>query len=239
MCLWRFLKKIMDPRNFVYTSDYPTTSIVWKAEVFVSRNDRSAKIPHNLPFTPLIMGVWSTNSNFVPAYDIADEYGDFDPVNGYTMLNRCDADEETVNLNIQNNGSANNDVYFRLFAYAPPDYNGYVPAVDDATRFIINTDYIVPKVVKEGVITHDSYNMEAVDVYHNLGYIPQARTWSVGPNWVGAVGQCTEPTRSQFWWNGVNDDGAEIDSEKLRLHVSRPGKYYYHIYGDQADAYTQ
>lgn len=235
MCFWRLFKK-MDPRNFIYTSDYPTPAIVWKLETMISKTSSgTVSIPHNLPFTPLLMGIWSTSSSFNPSYDIANVYGDFDYTGGFTMLNRCDADATNVNLWILNVGGANNDVYFKLFAYAPPDYEGEVPSVDDNTKFILNTDYVVPKIVKQGYVEHTiEGSTEDFSIYHNLGYIPQARIWGAGPNYIGS-GSCIEPMRSQYWEDKRRDIGTEVDDTHILIHTEYTGKYYYHIYGDSID----
>ena len=68
-----------DARKFMLTSDYPIPILVWKMETsltvpvgqYFSAAHKS--VAHGLPFTPCIIGQWSTNANFQPAYDLAND----------------------------------------------------------------------------------------------------------------------------------------------------------------------
>ena len=219
-----------DARKFLFTSDYPMPYIVWKYEGSIDNvsaiGTKSVTIPHKLKFIPLLMGAWSTDSDFEPSYDIANYLGG--SVLALDMqLNECSADSTNVYIEAFNGSSSAKTLYFRLVAFAPANYQGSFPVSSDATKFQFSTDYNYPKIFKEGVI-----NINAGDtgtVTHNLKYVPQVRVW--GPNYNGRV--------STLYRMDSPDDisgiyGPTIDANDLKIKAQYSGDYHYKIFGDEA-----
>ena len=97
-----------DVRNFLFTTDYPMPSVVWKYEGSIenvgSVSTKSITIPHNLGFTPLLLGAWSTNSDFNPSYDISNYIG-AGVLQPDMQLNECGADNTNVVVEAFNGSS--------------------------------------------------------------------------------------------------------------------------------------
>lgn len=217
---------VQDARHFLVTSDHPTPAIVWKYEGSIANipgiDMKSTTVTHNLGFTPLIMGLWSDNSGFNPAYDISNAYGNPDYSNGFLQLNECGTDTTTVHISGYNSSTSTKTLYFKLFAYAPPDYNGSVPSVGDVTHFVLNSDNNTPKIIKEGYV--DLQSNQSTTIAHNLGYTPQAKVWGID-----YYGKTSEMDR---FYNNTYNRGADVDSTNLTIRAFYTGRYYYHIYGD-------
>lgn len=221
----------MDARNFLYSSDYQMPALVWESSGSITDigaySLKSVAIKHGLPFIPLLIGVWSGNSDFNPSYDIANYLGSA-TLNGNLQLNQCAASGTYVTVEGYNATSSPQTLYYRLMAFAPPDYEGETPNIYDTTNFMFSTDYSYPKIVKAGVVTLAADS--STNIQHGLGYIPQAKCWGVNSD-----GRITPLYRIQSpnWISGTY--GPLIDANKLTLGGHYPGKYYYHIYGDSAD----
>lgn len=170
-----------DIRNFIMNSDYPTPFLVWKMEetltvpVGAYYNAAHKSVAHNLPFTPLLIGQWSTNSNFVPAYDLANDMPIFTGTRP-DLSAMVGADSTHIRITAEHTASSSKTFYFRLFAFLPPDYDGtWTNDVDDNTNFKLNSDFNYPKVLASGSVTVAD---GAVSEYtHSLGYLPQVRAW--------------------------------------------------------------
>ena len=222
----------MDARNFLYSSDYEMPALVWEYSGSINDiaayNTKSVTIAHKLPFTPLLIGVWSDNANFNPSYDIANFIGQ-GSLYGDLQLNQCGADSTNVVVEGYNATANSKNLYFRLLAFAPPDYDGETPNIYDTTNFMFSTDYNYPKIVKSGVVSCAEGEWKLIE--HGLGYVPQAKTW--GPD---AYGRITPLYRmeSPDWISGTS--GPLIDTTNLGIKAHYAGSYYYHIYGDSSDA---
>lgn len=219
-----------DVRNFLFTSDYPMPAIAWDFIGVILNvgpyGTGYVNVAHNLPFTPLLIGVWSTNDKFEPSYDIANYIGD-GVLNQDIQLNACGANSTDVYVEAFNMSTTTKSLYFRLLAFAPPDYTGEVPNVPDSTNFHFSTDYNYPKIIKSGSVTINAGDTAGIS--HDLGYIPQVKVW--GPDANGRLGS-TYLMRSPAYMNG--NYGPVITSNALFIGAQYSGTYYYHIYGDEA-----
>lgn len=165
----------------------------------------NATLPHGLAFIPLLIGQWSTNANFSPCYDlIINTPGG--PTSGQPETYcQVSADATNVRFYIINNASQRT-FYFKLMAYAPPEYIGQVNPVSYNSPFRFNSHYRYLQIYKEG--------QASAPVNHGLGYLPQARIWRNNDNVVTpSIGILTTST----------------------LSSSYSGQYYYHIYKDILD----
>lgn len=170
-----------DIRNFIMNSDYPTPFLVWSLEesltvpVGAYFNAASKSVAHGLPFTPMLIGQWSTNANFVPAYDLANDMPIFTGTRpDYQIL--VGADDTYIRISATHIKTTAQTIYFRFFSFLPPDYDGtWTNVLDDNTNFKLNSDFNYPKVVASGSVTVPDQAKRSYN--HQLGYIPQVRAW--------------------------------------------------------------
>lgn len=241
----------MDARKFLFNSDYETPALVLNKTAsmtvgkghydsdlgFIEPGSTDISVPHELPFVPLIIGQWSTNSNFEPCYDICNEEVDMF-VNGEVGfyprvaigIYANDTSIEITGLNCYTNKSIN--LYFRIAAFAPPDYYGDVTPIQDTSNFLFSTDFNYPKVLQSGVMDFSEGQYTGTKtIHHNLGYCPMARIWSRytsgGETVVSPVGYA----------DPVFDDGyfigAYMTKDDMVFGGGNGTKYIYHIYGDE------
>jgi hypothetical protein len=228
----------MDARNFLFSSDYPMPVICWEWEAngdywnVGANQTRTVNVAHKLPFKPLLIGQWALRADFAPSQDINTTtfYPVYDPINGEVVSVFMSSDGTNVIFDMQNFSATASKFYFRLWAYAPPDYTGEMPNVYDTTSFQLSTDYNYPKIVKQGTVSVN-YKSE-VTIPHGLGYIPQVRVWEEVN---GKISPCTS-----FWEDGkkggprVTDQNLIIRNYVAGNNSGSTRKYYYHIYGDES-----
>ena len=219
-----------DVRNFLFTTDYPMPSVVWKYEGSIenvgSVSTKSITIPHNLGFTPLLLGAWSTNSDFNPSYDISNYIG-AGVLQPDMQLNECGADNTNVVVEAFNGSSETKTLYFSLVAFVPSTYRGSTPVVSDTTKYQFSSSYNYPKIVKEGVVNINAGSIATIP--HKLGYIPQVKVW--GPNTNGRLSSVYYMD-SPASLSGAY--GPQIDENNLKIQAQYSGDYHYKIYGDEA-----
>lgn len=229
-----------DPRHFLFSSDYPMPVIVYQSAsnttVTPAEIIKTVTIAHNLGFVPLIMGVWATNSNFIPCQDIADTEDWTSLVSGdNTEMISCFVSADATNVYIECQNLTNRDIsyYWRLFAYAPPGYTGETPKITDTTHFNFNSEFNYQKLAISGDTGTIAYGSSST-IAHNLGYVPQVRVWQE------ENGKVT-PSRYVFSYNiSGYRGGPRITSSNLVItnldvidaQEETAKKYYYHIYGD-------
>lgn len=216
-----------DPRKFIYNSDYPTPAFVakWSGSFTVPANDYSTpSLNHNLPFTPLVVGQWSLNANFQPAYDISTQNGYFVGLN----FNQIAGSTPTqIKFDLDNGYNSSRTYYYRLFAFAPSDYNGDIPAIEDDTNFRFNSDFNYLKLFAYGKETIPSG--DTLNVFHNLGYMPQVKTWVKD-----GISGIISPAPNVHYQDGSYTTGTIIDTSKLIVKGVKGDDVYYHIYIDEA-----
>lgn len=178
----------MSLNNFLFNSDFPIDMITYFEELSVdfAANQRDVTISHkDLGYTPLLLGVASTKSDFSDSRSIGDSGM------GYTLESYRD------HINIHRPTSTARREYFRFYGFAPSTYNGTsVTTVTDSKPLILSTDYgyspllftgafTMPRygVVKEGLIdvSLESKTLNGeyskVTIVHNLGYMPTVWMW--------------------------------------------------------------
>ena len=227
---------MIDLRKFKFISDYPMPHIVYKQSVeFVvsgSAGFLDTSISHGLPFTPLLIGQWSTNPNFSPSYDINIEVPNFTASQPVIAL-KCGADTSKIYISMTNNTGSNQTFYFRLLAFMPPDYTGDISNIyDDSTNFKFSSEFNYQK-----IFMADKLTVANATIAHGLGYIPQARVWDTSIlQYAGDQVDALMPARCQKNINTGSGDvyvGPRLTTNELILsNIGTPA--YYHIYGDEA-----
>lgn len=192
--------------NLLVDTHYKLPWIVWKREHAINvplYGYDNSKFAHGLPFLPLIVGSWSTSSTFSPSYDLGlttPNWGGAGQPEHYAAVT---ADSVNINFDIVNNSTTAQTYYFRLMAFAPPDYNGKITPVNYTWPFRYNSKYRYQKIYMAG-----KTNGEAVN--HNLRYIPQVRVWPLAN---GAI---------------IPNVTSSVTTTQLIA-----GSCYYHIYKDK------
>lgn len=160
-------------------------------------------LAHNLAFIPLILGQWSTSANFSPSYDLGITVPGGSIGGQPETVCETSAAADGIHFTLVNNTNANRTFYFRLMAFAPPNYTGDVTPVSYNSPFRFNSHYRYQQIYMQG--------QTSGTVSHNLGYLPQAKIWGLSGNRVvPAKGILTTST----------------------LKMAADGSYYYHIYKD-------
>lgn len=200
--------------TLLVNSHYDTPWIVYKQEFQIAVEQygyANVARPHGLPFIPLLIGQWSDNGNFSPAYDLSVDTPDY--TSGQPRIAAyVSADATNIHFNLTNNENTKT-FYFRLMAYAPPDYKGDVTPVEYNSPFRYNSHYRYLKIFKAGSASGT--------VSHDLGYIPQCRIWSMGSP--------TRPSGRVYPSNGI------ITSSTLQADDQNSSQFYYHIYLDKQE----
>jgi hypothetical protein len=170
-----------DARKFMLTTDYPIPILVWKMETSLTVpvgqyfNAAHKSVAHGLPFTPWIIGQWSTNANFQPAYDLANDMPVFTGTRPDLMI-IIGADSTHIRISAEHTAESSKTLYFRIFSFLPPDYSGdYDDTLGDSTAFTFDSEFNYPKLFKSGTISVPHNTTKTVS--HGLGYIPQVRAW--------------------------------------------------------------
>lgn len=198
-------------KGLLVDSDYPMPWIIYKKEYsFLVKKQQidftQIHFPHGLPFAPLLVGQWSDNPNFNPAYDLSVDIPG--GASGGQNETFCSVSSDATNINIiaENNADIDRTFYLRLMGFAPPDYTGEVTPVEYSSPFRYNSKYRYQKLYMAGRST-------TALIPHNLGYLPQAKVWIISDNTVRTA-------------------SAEIDTTNLITPATSNYPYYYHIYLD-------
>lgn len=177
MCLTRLVNKIrsimpkIEPKDFLLNTDYELDKIIL---VKTGSFTNEIELNNDLNFTPLVFGVWSTDSDFTSAtplgnLDSSGEYGYTPPLSVQVI-----ALSDNIRLTAVGENHESTTIYYRVYAMAPPEANSNTPTTSKlANSFMINSDYNYRKLKAAGTFTQQgqSYN-------HNLGYLPQVMAWA-------------------------------------------------------------
>lgn len=214
----------IDPRNFLLNTDYELDKIVlFKEDKFTSTYEWD----HGLDFTPLVFGVWATDENFYSVNQIGEL--DSSSETGYSPLLSVECLATDTKVKLTSAGNTNNtDLYFRVYAFEPPESTATVsPTSQNAKKFILNTDYNYCKLFQTGTFTQSNQEFT-----HGLGYIPQVMAWiKYAPSYLsGAVQPLV-----------VNSEATNfklsVTTNKLKFGVLPTAiisKIYWRIYYDEA-----
>lgn len=165
-----------DPRRFFLFSEYPTDQILYLGQFEVRglaygdySSDPTKRVPHGLPFTPLVLGLWSFNKDYSGnVYDtgvsLAPRGSQYYGVNVWV-------EGGNICLFAQFDG-ATTTAYVDVIAFAPSTWSGKISniaAIKNKVPYYSGRNYL--KLVKSGVIVGSG------TVRHGLGYVPQALLW--------------------------------------------------------------
>lgn len=175
---------IVSQKKMILSSDTPIDKIVLlKSGSFTLPGSVSGyvtAIPHGLPFTPLCSGNWSTVSDFSIQYEFSSgTYPSSNPGYVFNAIMNVYADASNVYLDADNIGSSMT-VYYRVFGFEPTSSLANIPAVaSQGDDFMINSDYLNPKLYIEGVASLPLTGGSEVFTYvqHDIGTIPQVMGW--------------------------------------------------------------
>jgi hypothetical protein len=169
-----------DARKFIINSDYPMDMIVFfdhRENLPNASSSPSATIQHNLPFIPLVFGVWSITQD----YSDPRSFGQLtDSLDGYV-----DVRADDTNIYVYSSAGYYDSeynwhaypVFVRVYAFEPADSNADVPFTNiSAGKFIINSDYNYAKLLRADVV--DASTGGGTILVHNLGYKPQVMAWT-------------------------------------------------------------
>lgn len=177
----------VNPRNFIINSDYKMDKIVFFKEQYVTPDQYGyVQIPHNLGFTPLITGVWSTTSDFTTPHPFSKGYAvyfpDYGDIRYIADVVECVATPTHITLQLCSGASFLGNTYpfyVRLIGFEPAPFGESVASTSqNADSFIVNSNYNYLKLHSAGVIPYGSAGGTSTEIRHNLGYIPQALFWT-------------------------------------------------------------
>lgn len=196
--------------NMLVNSRFPMPWIAWKREYSITV-EANGYIPdqtlaHGLSFAPLLLGQWSTSSMFNPSYDLMVTVPGGSTGGQPETVCSVSADSANIHFTIVNN-SGRRTFYFRLMAFAPPNYKGEVAPVEYNSNFRFNSRYRYQQIYMSG--------QTSGAVSHNLGYLPQAKLWTI------VSGRVTP--------------AAGILTTNTLACAMQNTNYYYYIYKDQLD----
>lgn len=225
--------------KFLFDSDYPmpyltyfgtTTQTVGGMEYY-----KTAQIAHNLPFTPLLIGQWSTSADFSISYDLAMSIPQF--LGGQpSIASIVGADSSSIWFDLTNNTGSDVTFYYRLAAFSPPSYSGMVDAVDGAGNYKFNSDFNYLKIYRQGMTSVSSSTVATIA--HDLGYVPQSRIWNEQNLYLGGANRTIlspmSSSRSSYGLLGgmVNDNSLILGANDSMGTVTTIN-FYYHIYADK------
>lgn len=218
---------MQDDRRLKFTTDSPMPLFVCKFIDSVNLQGgsfRYIKIPHNLPYTPLLVGQWDTDPEFNSSHDITNASYQSELANllvytdsTYIYFNYYSTEDVTV--------------YYRLWGFCPPDYEGDLDPVSDDSKFMFNTDYEYLKTLKMGKVTPG----DSTTIQHNLGYVPLARVWRTSQYGQGQGQTVTGLGLDISSSNGAGDKISIVDENNLYIgDLDQDGYAYYHIYTNEA-----
>ena len=211
----------INPRDFLLNTDYEMDKIIYfKDGDFIG----STELQHNLGFTPLAFGVWSTDSNFNSVNTLG--VTDSSPEAGYTPVLgvKCSATNSKITLTSSGENSGSTKIYYRVYAFEPAGSSASIPSTSSkANTFILNTDYNYCKLKASGEFTSSGQ-----EYTHNLGYIPQVMAW---------VKYNTNAVEPITFGSNYTNFKIIVTTNKIKIdNIQSPfaEKIYWRVYYDQA-----
>lgn len=221
-----------NPRRFIFNSDFPIDHVIYIQEIEVPFSFVGVKITHNLNFTPLLLGIFSTD-------DWRSSMPIDTPVISGESTGSIQVKATSKDITLVNYFRSSEPAKVRLFGLAPSDKD--VDVAIPSTRysnFNFNTDFNYSKLVKSGVYEVKWNSGENILYEHNLGYIPEVEVWQ--ENSEGEIKKFI----NTYDPNGVNYSSLgsrvvyiKITDEKIVIHTDGENqdikKIHFRIYGDQ------
>ena len=213
-----------NPKNFLFHSDYPIDKILFTTQgsVTLQGESKEVKIPHNLPYTPLILGSWSFDQNFENTY----EFGWSILLDPNISQVACSADSNDL-IFTTSDVHAGKTIFYKIFGFPPTTYTGdFLSFSGDLMGFNFNSDLNYLKMIKEGSVS--VANNSQVVISHNLGYKPFIFVWQ------NIAGRISRFNSSPIKFEGVNiTDSSVIFKNPFEVNSGKDITYYYRIYIDE------
>lgn len=172
----------MNPSNFLLSTDYPLDKAIYIGSGSVNASasvTTTTTIPHNLGFTPLIVGSWSLS----PSFDVSYELMSGTTAADGTVNRYLDAagDSSNVYISVINSTGAAFTGYYKIFAFETSTSSAITQHTQsEGGTFITNTDYNYMKLYSQGTVTFNySPTRQTHSVPHPPGYA-NAILWSSG-----------------------------------------------------------
>ena len=175
-----------DARRFRFISSYPQLYI---ARTFTGQVTIPASpfggfgqitIPHGLPFTPLIRGVWSNESNFSWSNDLDVRFSaEFSPTPGGNPLELTGYMATQTNIEayfISNLSNQAVTLFVQGVCLVPSTFLGSINPFDTAGNFKFNSDFKYNQIFAQGTLPPTGGT-----VNHNLGYQPVCHVYAQFP----------------------------------------------------------
>lgn len=167
---------VQDARRFIYSSDNKMPTFVWKVEGNVVNSEGSwlggcKKFKHNLPFTPMLMGMWAISPDFKPSVNIGE--GSYIQTTGAGFYAWADSTYVYIKGEVSDN--VPKTFYYKLYSFVTPDYAGDITPLTDISTFHFDTDYNYLQIAKEGKVVPNGVKTHTIE--HHLGYIPLYKIW--------------------------------------------------------------
>jgi hypothetical protein len=185
----------MDPTSaklMHVSSDFPLDKVVYMHTLNFSISAGSFNdqiFPHNLSFTPLMLGQWSLDSTFATAYD-ANSGPRFGAGGTLRLQTSLSSDATNITIRNTNNEAFGVTVYWRIYGLMPSTVSEVAAfTASTADDFVIDTDQNYTKLFDAGVTGFSSTLGSSVTVNHGLGYRPQVLTFSENATltqWMGS-----------------------------------------------------
>jgi len=217
-------------KNMLLTSDYPLDKVIYLVEGSTAVSGFGfvdIDTPHGLPFTPLPMGSWSTDSTWDVSYEL--NSGPL-TAGSLTYETSVSANSTNVRFSANNNTGSSVTLYYRIYALAPnsaDDLDVSFTSNQD-TSFILNTDLNYTKLFESSDFTEPSTGGAPVlrSFFHGLGYAPQVLLWKE------VSSQVTPQNGTDV---DFGDVVVEITSTSLNVTFTTfsSTKIYYRIYLDE------
>jgi hypothetical protein len=161
--------------NFIFDSDHPIDKIVYMAKGYVTTDEYgsgSATLSHSVGTQIYVQGVWSPSAQFALCYP----FGMTIP-NGQSASLTSTLDATTSDVKIFITGTPKSHAYYRIWGFVDEEATKSLEIPPTATlssnRFIINSDFSYPKLIKEGkasansTVTLGQTKMPFVDIWVN------------------------------------------------------------------------
>ncbi len=206
----------MNLKNFQFNSEYPIDKIVLLAEMYAP-DINAVSTPHNLSDIPLIVGIWSTSSDFPSTRNCGMTRVGVDPVICWATKTHVFA---------QNYAYSGRPVWVRIYGFFSRESQATAPATSNkASKFVFNSEYRYMPLVGSYTVTNDQ------TIQHNLGYKPRVLAWIDYGSAEGHVEPIQESRPSFYDLTG--DPSISVTNNSIRvIPANVPGsKVHLRIYG--------
>lgn len=196
----------MKSGKFIDRSDFIKPVIVWELNGSFLESENTADFYHGLPFTPLIIGEYSWNSDFSDSRDFSVWKTD-----GENFF--VGALASSVRFAMRRSNANNRRVYIRAIGIAPPNYSQEIKAIPAKDKYDSRKRML--KIVSFG-----SFNKGDV-IRHNLGYSPMVYFWAnttifrSGQRQYSNMERCLRP----------GTYGVEIGPRDIKMNTEQDGYY--------------